>query len=101
MRRRSGSAYNSLLGSGSGTRNRPIAPSESGPCCQDSPIALPSDRPDSRDHKRRDRQAMKVAPRRQSRLFQIRTIGVLAAIRAPDGGARSLVVERPADLLAE
>jgi hypothetical protein len=41
MRRRNGSAYNSLLGSGSGTRNRPIAPGESGPCCQDNPIALP------------------------------------------------------------
>src|SRR5262245_45035960 len=38
MRRRNGSAYNSLLGSGSGTRNRPIAPGESGPCCQDNPI---------------------------------------------------------------
>ena len=33
-------AYNSLLGSGSGTRNRPIAPVESGPCCQDSPTTL-------------------------------------------------------------
>jgi hypothetical protein len=33
MRRRSGSAYNNLLGSGFGTRNRPIAPGESGPCC--------------------------------------------------------------------
>src|SRR5262245_56764762 len=27
-----------LLGSGSGTRNRPIAPVESAPCCQDSPM---------------------------------------------------------------
>src|SRR5262245_12240248 len=41
MRRRNGSVYSSLLGSDSGTRNRPIAPGESGPCCQDSPIALP------------------------------------------------------------
>src|SRR5262249_18449529 len=40
MRRRSGSAYSSRLGSGSGTRNRPIAPGESGPCCQDSPMFL-------------------------------------------------------------
>src|ERR1700752_2248543 len=40
MRRRSGSAYNSLFGSGSGTRNRLIAPGESGPCCHDSPIIL-------------------------------------------------------------
>src|SRR5712664_141679 len=40
MRRRNGSTYNSFLGSGSGTRNRPIAPVESGPCCQDSPTAL-------------------------------------------------------------
>jgi hypothetical protein len=51
MRRRNGSAYNNLLGSGSGARNRPIAPGESGPCCQDSPIALPpikSDQPQSR-----------------------------------------------------
>src|SRR4029077_21142845 len=30
-------------GSGSGTRNRPIARGESGPCCQDSPTALPAD----------------------------------------------------------
>jgi len=30
-----------LSGSGSGTRNRPIAPGESGPCCQDSPISSP------------------------------------------------------------
>src|ERR1700754_1472642 len=40
MRRRNGSTYSNLLGSGSGTRKRPIAPVESGPCCQDSPIAL-------------------------------------------------------------
>src|SRR5262249_53665008 len=38
MRRRNRSTYNSLLGSGTGTRNRPIAPVESGPCCQDSPM---------------------------------------------------------------
>src|SRR5258708_12970600 len=38
MRRRDGSAYKSLLGSGSGTRNRPIAPGESGPCCHDNPM---------------------------------------------------------------
>src|ERR1700722_7015907 len=40
IRRRNSSTYNSLLGSDSGTRNRPIAPVESGPCCQDSPTAL-------------------------------------------------------------
>src|SRR5215813_11538133 len=40
-RRRSGSAHNNLLGSGSGTRKRPIAPGESGPCCQDSPTCVP------------------------------------------------------------
>ena len=40
MRLRNGSAYNSLLGIVSGTRNRPIAPGESGPCCQDSPTLL-------------------------------------------------------------
>src|SRR5262245_45053218 len=40
MRRRNGSTYNNLLGSGSGTRNRPIAVVESGPCCQDSPTSL-------------------------------------------------------------
>jgi hypothetical protein len=40
MRRRNRSTYKSLFGSGSGTRNRPIAPVESGPCCQDSAIAL-------------------------------------------------------------
>jgi hypothetical protein len=28
------------LGSGSGTRNRPMAPGESGPCCQDNPTSL-------------------------------------------------------------
>src|SRR5262249_58730751 len=39
MRRRNGSAYKSLLGSGSGTRNRPIAPGDSGPCCHESPMA--------------------------------------------------------------
>jgi len=38
MRQRDRSTYNSLLGSGSGTRNRPIAPVESGPCCQDGPM---------------------------------------------------------------
>jgi tetratricopeptide (TPR) repeat protein len=38
MRRRNGPAYKSVLGSGSGTRNRPIAPGESGPCCHDNPI---------------------------------------------------------------
>src|SRR5262249_59687034 len=42
-RRRSGSSHNNLLGSGSGTRKRPIAPGESGPCCPDSPTAFPSD----------------------------------------------------------
>src|SRR5689334_16420136 len=41
MRRRNGSAYNSRLGIGSATRNRPIAPGERGPCCQDSPTVLP------------------------------------------------------------
>src|SRR5258707_12238928 len=46
MRRRNGSAYNSLFGSSSGTRNRPIAPGESGPCCQDSPINLPPNKAD-------------------------------------------------------
>jgi len=30
----------SRCGSGSGTRNRPIAPGDSGPCCQDWPIDL-------------------------------------------------------------
>jgi hypothetical protein len=40
MRRRSGSAYNSFLGRGSATRNLPIAPGESGPCCHDNPISL-------------------------------------------------------------
>jgi hypothetical protein len=40
IRRRNGSTYNNLLGSGSGTGNRPIPPVESGPCCQDSPAAL-------------------------------------------------------------
>ena len=38
MRQRDRSTYNSLLGSGSGTRNRPIAPVGSGPCCQDGPM---------------------------------------------------------------
>src|SRR5215831_17727120 len=38
MRRRNGSAYKSRLGSSSATRNRPIAPGESGPCCHDNPI---------------------------------------------------------------
>jgi hypothetical protein len=38
MRRRSGSAYISRLGSGSGTINRPIALGESGPCCQTIPL---------------------------------------------------------------
>src|ERR1700754_4699615 len=41
MRRRNGSTYSNLLGSGSGARNRPIAPVESGPCCQDSPMLPP------------------------------------------------------------
>jgi hypothetical protein len=40
MRRRSGSAYSNLFGNGSGTRNRPIAPAASGPCCHDSPMAF-------------------------------------------------------------
>jgi hypothetical protein len=31
---------NNRLGSGSGTRNRPMAPVESGPCCHDNPTAL-------------------------------------------------------------
>jgi hypothetical protein len=48
MRLRSGSTYNSLFGSGSGTRNRPIALTERGPCCQDSPTALSSNRATSR-----------------------------------------------------
>src|SRR5262249_35957114 len=38
MRRRNGSAYKSLLGSGSGTRNRPIAFGDNGPCCHESPM---------------------------------------------------------------
>jgi hypothetical protein len=33
---------NSLLGSGSGTRNRPIALVESGPWCQDNPTLSPT-----------------------------------------------------------
>src|SRR5258705_13993982 len=37
MCRRNGSTYRSRLGS-SDTRNRPIAPCESGPCCHDKPI---------------------------------------------------------------
>jgi hypothetical protein len=41
MRRLIGSRDNSF-GSGSDTRNRPIASGESGPCCQDSPTALSS-----------------------------------------------------------
>src|SRR5262245_12482814 len=40
MRRRNGSAYKSFLGSGSGTRNRPIAFGDNGPCCQDNPMVL-------------------------------------------------------------
>src|SRR5262249_22940677 len=40
IRRRNGSTYNSLFGSGSGTRNRPTAPGERGPCCQDRPTDL-------------------------------------------------------------
>src|SRR4030095_1976994 len=31
--------YKSLFGNDSGSRNRPIAPSERGPCCQESPTA--------------------------------------------------------------
>src|SRR5215470_12987136 len=42
MRRRNGSAYKSFLGSGSGTRNRPIVFGDSGPCCHESPMVLPS-----------------------------------------------------------
>src|SRR5215813_14227087 len=38
MRRRSGSAYSSRSGSGSGVRILPTAPGASGPCCQESPI---------------------------------------------------------------
>src|SRR5215468_4149018 len=63
MRRRSGSAYNNLLGSGSGTRNRPIAPGESGPCCQDSPIALSPYRADQPDRNLRDAERTLEAPR--------------------------------------
>jgi hypothetical protein len=37
IRRRNGSTYNSLLGRGSGTRNRPIASGDNGPCCHESP----------------------------------------------------------------
>src|SRR5262249_25106409 len=33
-------AYNNRLGNGPGTKNRPIAPRESGPVCQSSPISL-------------------------------------------------------------
>src|SRR5258708_25425556 len=38
MSRRNGSTYRSRCGSGSGTRNRPIAPGASGPCCHDNPM---------------------------------------------------------------
>src|SRR6516225_3846375 len=38
IRRRSGSANSSRSGSGPGTRNRPIAPGASGPCCQARPM---------------------------------------------------------------
>src|SRR5215510_1396404 len=37
IRRRNGSAYKSFLGSGSDTRNRPIAFGDNGPCCHESP----------------------------------------------------------------
>src|SRR5579859_4908137 len=32
--------YKSRSGSGCGTRNRPMAPGASGPCCQDSPMDM-------------------------------------------------------------
>jgi len=59
IRRRNGSTYNSLSGSGSGTRNRPIAPGDNGPCCQDNPIALP---PDARDLQRHPSRAVSSTP---------------------------------------
>jgi len=40
IRRHDGSMYKSLLGSGSGTRNRPIARGAGGTCCHHSPILV-------------------------------------------------------------
>src|SRR4029077_12215299 len=53
IRRRNGSTYNSLLGSGSGTRNRPMAPGDNGPCCHDSPMIPPPYRESSNEMLRR------------------------------------------------